>query len=98
MTVGDAGGETGRCRLVPDAESGLLGKVPNLTLGKSGLQQRGSYMMANCRLLTRTEVALIVQIHSVGYGSEAMFAGELLHEVEEFVLAVKTAQAVIPNV
>src|SRR6266568_5932812 len=48
--------------------------------------------------LPRTEVALIVKIHSVSNGLKAASRRKSLHHSEELVLAMKTARGIIPNV
>src|SRR5438094_5746633 len=44
------------------------------------------------------EIALIVEIHSVGDSLKAASGRESLHHSEELVLAVKAAGGIIPNV
>src|SRR5439155_7241031 len=48
--------------------------------------------------LPRTEIALIVKIHSVGDSLKAASGRKSLHHSEELVLAVKAAGGIIPNV
>ena len=49
-------------------------------------------------LLARTEVALVVYVHSVSNRVETAGAAEVFHDGEEFVLAVEAAGGIIVSV
>ena len=54
--------------------------------------------MVACCLLAGTEVALIVQIHSVGDGIEAACLPQFLHHCEQFIFAKKTAPPIVTHI
>ena len=96
--VFDARGEAGGCRLVPDAQAGLACQFADVLLGESGFQQRRGNMMLFGGLLAGAEVALIVQVHTVGDRVEPARGAKVFHDCEEFVFAVKAALAVIAGI
>ena len=74
----NAGRETGRSGLVPDAQAGGAGKFTNFLLGESGVAQRRGNPVLFGGLLAGTEVALVVEVHAVSDGIEAPLARGIL--------------------
>src|SRR5260221_12354543 len=57
-------GKTGGSGLLPDAQTGLARQLPDIALGQSSLKQWRRDFVVLRRHLSRTEVALVVNIHS----------------------------------
>src|ERR1700743_3199433 len=55
-------------------------------------------MMLISSLLSRAKVALVVSVHAVGDGVEAARLAEIVHDLEELILAVEAALSVIAGV
>ncbi len=86
------------CRLVPNAKSGLPRQFANLLLRKSGLQQRSCNTMLLRRLLPRTKVALIVEVHTVCDRIKSARGAQTFHHIKQLILAVKAALSIVPHV
>ena len=88
------------------AEAGLsqmrrpafAGEGADVLLGQSGVEKRsGNAVLRGCGL-AGAEVALVVEVHSVGDGFESASRAEILHHREEFVLAVEAAGGIVADV
>src|SRR5258707_882007 len=84
-------GKTGGSGLLPDAQTGLARQLPDIALGQSSLKQRRRDFVVLRRLLSRTEVALVINVHSVSNRMEAMVFSKTLHHDKQLVFAVKAA-------
>src|SRR5579872_2874840 len=97
-TILDAGGQASRSWLVPDSQAGFAGKIANVLFGETGIAQRSHYLVLLGRDLTWAEVALIVEIETIGDGIEILLVAKTLHNSEEFVFAVKAASSVVTGI
>jgi hypothetical protein len=96
--VFDARREASGSGLVPDAEAGLARKFADFLLGEARFQQRCGNVVLRGGLLAGTKVALVILIHTVGDCIETARGADLLHDCEEFVLAVEAALAVVAGI
>src|SRR5439155_26324744 len=94
----DARRKTCRGRLIPDAQAGGAREVANILFGQPGIAQgcRDSVLLSS--ELARAEVALVIQVYSVGNRLEAMLAAEIFHHGEQFIFTEKAARSVIARV
>src|SRR5437764_7617324 len=54
--------------------------------------------MPQSGLLSRTEIAQIIKVHTVSNCCEAAFLSKLMHGFEQLILAVEAAQGVVTHV
>src|SRR3954447_7570368 len=96
--VFNAGGEAGRGGLVPDAKVSIARQGANLLLGQSGVEERGGDMVLSGCSLPGSEISLVVKINAVCNRLEITGCAHVLHNREEFVLALKATLAVVASV
>ncbi len=87
--------KAGRGRLVPNAKARMTRQRANIFLRKPNLSQRSEHAMVRRRLLPRTKIAPIIQIHAVSNVVEMQRSADALHHLEKLVFAMKTARAII---
>ena len=54
--------------------------------------------MLESGLLSRTEIAQIIEVHAVSNCCEAAFLGKLMHGLEQLILAVEAAHGIVAHV
>src|SRR5215469_7241364 len=74
----------------------LSGQLTDLGLGQVCGDERRDGVVETGGLLAGTEVATVVEIHSVREMMEASLSSGLFHLGEEFIFAMETALRVVP--
>src|SRR5437899_5367813 len=90
-SVLDPGREAGGSGLIPYTKAGGAREFTDFLLGESGIAERGGHPVLFSGPLTRTEVALVIEVHAICDGVEAPASSEFFHDREQLVLAMKTS-------
>src|SRR5256885_10019742 len=89
--VGQARSQARGGRAIPSGQAGAPGKVANLGLTQTGVQQRRENLVLRGGAVTRAKIQGVVGIHAVSGGGEATLPRDRVQDRKELVFAKKAA-------